>query len=248
MYNSPMGARAKAKAAAITVRRRAKLLIGDHRVLLPLYLRLTPEGTARAITARTDLVVEGFPRSGTTFAAHALRLAQSEPIVITNHVHNLSILDVAISRSVPTLVVVREPVDCLASYLVWEPAAPASTVLWEWLHYHSRLVRRAHRLTVVGFEEVRTSLPDIVSRLNHRYGSAFDAPPTTESFRSDVELEVRRRHAQVHPNQVQSRGVPVPDAGRDEAAALARERLGAPRHAAEVDRARALYEELTRSR
>src|SRR5690242_9057843 len=40
--------------------RQGKYLIGDNPVFLPVLLRATPEGTSRAITPRTQLVVEGF--------------------------------------------------------------------------------------------------------------------------------------------------------------------------------------------
>src|SRR5438270_96173 len=50
--------------------RRCRELVGDNPVFLPLVLACTPEGRSRAITAgKTDVVVEGFPRCGNTFAA-----------------------------------------------------------------------------------------------------------------------------------------------------------------------------------
>ena len=48
------------------VMRIGKYAAGHNAVTLPLLLRATPEGTARAITDETALVVEGFPRSGNT--------------------------------------------------------------------------------------------------------------------------------------------------------------------------------------
>lgn len=224
------------------------MLIGDLPILLPVYLRVTPEGTGRALTPETQLVVEGFPRSGTTFATHAIRLAQPNPTAVTHHVHNVAILKKAVSEAVPTLVVVRQPVDALSSYLVWEPRARVKTTIWEWTHYHLGLSSLASQVVVVPFDQVRDDLASVVDRLNERYGTSFAPPPTTRSFRNEVDASIRSHHSRVHPNQAPGQGVPVPDQRRAASLERQRGRVEAPKHRERLEVAQQLYRSLTSSR
>src|SRR5436853_2842515 len=58
--------------------RRARELLGDDPVFLPLVLRATPTGTVRRLTDATQLVIEGMPRSGNTFAFFAIMHAEHQ--------------------------------------------------------------------------------------------------------------------------------------------------------------------------
>ena len=242
-----MNARVRLMPPMVAARRRAKLLVGEHQFLLPLFLRVTFEGTGRNVTEETDLVVEGFPRSGTTFTSTAIRLAQPEGFVVTDHVHNIAILDRAIAAGVPTLVVVREPRSCLTSYLVWEPRAPVSCVLWEWDRYHRKLLDRRDSVVVRSFEQVRSSLAEVTDALSARYSVQLRTPPSTAEFSAMIDDAVRARHARVHPRLPAARGVPVPDAGRATALAEQRARLDAPQWRERLGSLNALYELLTTS-
>ncbi len=83
-YTPPSGGRVLVKRGI----RRAHELLGDAPFFLPLQRLLTPESARdRAITERTQLVIEGFPRSGNTFASKAFTLAQDRPVVVASHVH-----------------------------------------------------------------------------------------------------------------------------------------------------------------
>ena len=69
------------------VMRRIRSVIANDPVFLPIVLRATPRGTSRRITAATDVVVEGYPRSGNTFAAAALRHVGGPDLTVASHVH-----------------------------------------------------------------------------------------------------------------------------------------------------------------
>ena len=209
--------------------RRAKLLVGDYRPLMPLFLRLTAEGVGRSITDDTDLVIEGFQRSGTTFTSHAVQAAQPDALVVTNHVHNTAVLRQAIAAKIPTLVVVRPAKSCLPSYIVWDPDIGARTILWEWNHYHKQLPDLVGDITIATFEQVTTDLAGVVARMNADFGTDLVLPPQTVEFRSVVEERIRRSHEDAHPNREASQSVPVPDAGRADELAFWRERIAADR-------------------
>lgn len=218
--------------------------MGDHPRLLPLYLRLTQEGIDRRISVDTQLVIEGFPRSGNTFTAAAIAHAQPQPLAMSTHAHCVANVEVAVARDLPTLVVVREPVDCLASYLVWDPRIGVKTVLWEYIHYHKGILPLARSVTVATFDEVVEELPAVVARLNDRFGTHLTLPPNTAEFTAEVDALVRARHRAVHPNKAPERVTPVPHEAREAEAGEWRERLTAPTWSRPLAEARRLHDRL----
>lgn len=59
----------------------------------------------------TDIVIEGFPRTGNTFAVVAFKNVQDRNYQIAHHLHIISQVKKAVSNNVPVIVLVRNPVD-----------------------------------------------------------------------------------------------------------------------------------------
>jgi hypothetical protein len=150
--------------------RNARSLLGNHPVFLPIVLRATPRGTSRRITARTQVVVEGFPRSGNTFAAAALRHVGGGGLVIASHVHTPSQVVLATRRGIPTLVVVRRPVDSVASLLIAAPHVHFDRALEEWTDHYRRMWALRDALVVATFDQVTDDFGSVLDRLNSRFG------------------------------------------------------------------------------
>lgn len=69
----------------------------------------------RLADERTDLVIEGFPRSGNTFSRKLVELAFPE-VNLASHVHAVAALKSALFYKKPTILLLRNPVDCVASW------------------------------------------------------------------------------------------------------------------------------------
>jgi hypothetical protein len=203
--------------------RRAKYFAGDRPRLLPLNLRFTPEGTDRAIGDETEIVIEGFPRSGNTFAVFAFVDAQEGDVRVASHIHHLAPLRIAISRGLPLLVVCREPVDCLSSYLVAGPHARPGGVLREYIHHHSGVWDLRSGMVLATFDQVTNDLGSVIDRVNARFGTDFARFEHDPEAVERVFRRIDAYHASVHRGKEARRIVPTPREGRhDEAERYAR--------------------------
>lgn len=207
--------------------RRARELLGDDPRWLPVVLRATPMGTAKGIGPTTELVIEGFPRSGNTFAVFALARAQGRPLSISSHVHVPAQVRRAVELRLPTLVVVRSPLDALTSLLVAAPHVDPRRVWSEWLHHHRELLplqRSRDGFEVATFSQVTTDLGSVTRRINDRFGTGFvpfaDHDPQATA---DVFAAIDAHHLRVHGRTPHVLPRPVP--GRREGAATPREAL-----------------------
>ena len=161
--------------AARRLLRRGKYMLGHDPMFLPILLRLTPMGTSRRIGESTDLVVEGFPRAGNTFVVYALQSASGNRLQVASHVHHPSQVKLAVARQIPTVLVVREPIATLSSYLTYAQHGRPSGVLKEYVSYHQELVPYADRLLVCDFEESTSDMSSVIARINLRYSMADTA-------------------------------------------------------------------------
>lgn len=207
--------------------RRGHELLGDVPVLLPLHLALTPEGIReRTVTADTDLVIEGFPRSGNTYAVFAFRQLQDRPVRVVSHVHIPAQVRRAARLGVPTLVVFRPPADAVVSMAVADPHHHVADLLRYWKHYHEVVLRVADHVVFAPFDQVTGDFGIVVTRLNECFGTTF-AAGIPDDDRVFAELDAKQRR--IHGEDGFARGVARPDGARAGDQARRRAELGTGR-------------------
>jgi hypothetical protein len=121
------------------------------------------------ISDTTELVIEGYPRSGNTFAVAALQYAQARELTIARHTHAPAQVIEGVRRGLPVLVLVREPRDAAASLVIHDPGVSLEAALRRYIRFHSR-IHRYHTGYVVGtFPEVTTNYAPVIERLNQAF-------------------------------------------------------------------------------
>jgi hypothetical protein len=141
----------------------------------PSYLVFARHGRHRdeAVHPHTDVVVEGFPRSGNTFAALALQIAQPSPLTIAHHLHAPANVLGAVRDRIPALLLIREPDDTVLSEVQREQPVSMSTVLAAYCRFYESLMPHTTDVVVGEFGEVTTDFGGVVRALNDRFGTSF---------------------------------------------------------------------------
>ena len=197
------------------VMRRIRSVIGNDPAFLPVVLRATPRGTSRRITAATDIVVEGYPRSGNTFAAAALRYIGGPDLTIASHVHTPSQVVLAVRRKVPVLLAIRQPIDCIASMIIAAPHVPIDLALREWTDHYGRLWTHREHLVIATFDQITQDFGSVIDRVNRRFAMRIPSFSGDEECRAGVQALMTADHERFHDND--ERNAPWPTASRDEA-------------------------------
>ena len=130
----------------------------------------------RPLLARsdTDIVIEGFPRSGNTFAVVAFRMAQPTPVRIARHLHAPAQALWGVRQSVPTLVLIREPSEAVLSLVIREPHLSLGQGLRQYIRFYRTLTPQRRRFVVAPFSEVISAFGSIVDRVNEMFGAGFE--------------------------------------------------------------------------
>ena len=217
------------------------------RIALPL-ARLRREG--ELLASNTDIVIESFPRSASSFAVAAFRLAQEPRTVrVAYQTHAPGHVIAAVRRRIPALVLIREPMDVIVSNLVRHPERGVNGLLRGYLRFYEPLVRHRHGLVMATFEEMTGGrFGAVIGRVNQRFGTEFaEFEATRENVDrclSEIDAEWRRRRGQ-DPQRLE-RIVPRPSSLRDDMKDELRHFYLANASTKLRGRAQELYEELAR--
>ncbi len=122
----------------------------------------------------TEIVIESFPRSASSFAVAAFRLAQ-EPHAsrIAHHTHAPAQVIAAVRRGVPALVLIREPEEAVLSHVIYTPGLSPEASLRGYVRFHEPLLPYRHGFVVGLFEEVVSDFGAVIARVNARFGTSF---------------------------------------------------------------------------
>ena len=162
--------RERTSSFADQLRRSVSLVLGDYPRLYYPVMRRRERYKELLISDETEIVVEGYPRSGNTFAVAALQFPQGQRLHIARHTHSPAQIMEAVRRRLPTLVLVREPRDAGISLVIREPAVSLERALKRYRKYHRRIYDHRAGFVVATFSEVTSDFGPVVARLNRGFG------------------------------------------------------------------------------
>ena len=108
------------------------------------------------VSPRSQLVIDGFPRSANTYLHRIIRAATPEGFRIAHHVHRPQQLAWAMDFGVPTFAVFRDPVEAICSLLVRRPTfgIDRATTLYGQIANLSAQHGGVNGMRIVRFEDI----------------------------------------------------------------------------------------------
>lgn len=135
--------------------------------------RIDTDG-ATVVTPNTDLVLEGFPRSGNTFAYFALQMSQPRPLKLAHHFHAPAQLVAAVRWERPAMVIIRNPSDAVCSFVQREPMITPRQALRSWIRFYKALLAYQYGFVTVTFGQVTSDFGQVIERINERFGTRLE--------------------------------------------------------------------------
>lgn len=176
------------------------------------YAAAQPKIRRGSVGDRTELVIEGFPRSANTYALAAFTCANGPRTVVASHLHAAASVAAGVRRELPVIVVLRDPLDACVSLLQRQPVRPSSA-LRAYVRFHERITPLVPDLVVSDFPVTTRSFGTTIEAANRRFGSTFvpyEHTPENEAWCRDFVIEADRRDQ----GQVRESTVALPQASR----------------------------------
>jgi hypothetical protein len=173
--------------ATVSPRMRARAILrtrfSEHpAAYLAFARRKYPGPSPEVISSSTQLVIDGYTRSATTFAVYALQLAQTRPVRLAHHLHAPAQLIQAAYRAVPVLALIREPAGAILSQLVREPWVDMRDATAAYARFYTSVMPYRDEFVIGEFDEVTHDFAAVVRRINDRYGMSMTVPTMTPEF------------------------------------------------------------------
>jgi hypothetical protein len=212
--------------------------LSRHPVLFRLAYLVTRRRLRVLIGPKTDLLIEGYPRSANTFAVLAFRTANPGTRT-ANHLHNPAHVMLAARYGVPAVVLLRHPHQAISSLLVRRPDMPSPRAIREYVEFYELLEPLLDRIVVATFETVVADFGAVIRGVNERFSTSFRIY-SDRLHGEAVMAEIDRANAGGRGGAVDPRFVPRPHPERQRLKADVR----LSDHAAELAAAERVYDRI----
>ncbi|HFD12194.1 MAG TPA: hypothetical protein ENJ32_06975 [Crenotrichaceae bacterium] len=147
-----------------------------------IYFTLANSADSRFINSETELVIEGFPRCGNSFAEAAFRVAQSKEVKIAHHSHASAQVIRAHQQKVPCIVVFRQP-DSAVTSLIHKYPSNTTTIhqaLRQYIRFYRDVLAYKDSFILTSFEAVTNNFGLAIDLLNNKFDTNYNRFEHTE--------------------------------------------------------------------
>jgi len=139
----------------------------------------------------TDICIEGYPRSGNTFAA--LMFHQANDVHIAHHTHCTGQIARALRYGIPVAVLIRKPIDAITSSVFALGRGNIDSEIYRYLKFYSWVESRIDSVVLVRFATVVSDFNCLIRRVNEKYGTAFSYIDDLDAATAQVEQYLHER-------------------------------------------------------
>jgi hypothetical protein len=155
-------------------RHRLRTYVSEHpRGYLAFVRRKWQSHNVEVIGPGTELVIDGYTRSATTFAVYAFQLSQEKPVRLAHHLHAPAQLIEGARQGLPVLALIREPRGAILSQLIRYPDIALRDALVAYSRFYEHLLPHRQSFAIGEFKQVTQDFGAVVRQLNARFGTNF---------------------------------------------------------------------------
>jgi len=134
------------------------------------------------VNKKTKICIEAFPRSGNSWTARVFRhLLDLPPYtdIICHHTHSPHTVRKSLNLNIPTLVIIRNPIDAISSVLLFrkfhtKPLKDMiSLQIKKYIFFYSIIKKYSDKIVIIKFEQIFSDFNKVIKKLNNFYGTTF---------------------------------------------------------------------------
>jgi len=135
------------------------------------------------ISKNTQLVIEGFPRSANTFSFLAFDSLIGDNV--SGHTHSSAQVLKAISKGLPTVVLIRNPEDAIISYCIYADINIEFS-FYKYFRFYNNLLKKMDSFVIAPFEDITDDFGRIILRVNKKFGTSFRTVEHLREFNEKI--------------------------------------------------------------
>jgi hypothetical protein len=156
------------------------------------------DSTMRIVQKDSDICIEGYPRSANSVAVQLFRLANDASI--GHHVHSIGNVARALRYHIPTIVLIRNPLDAVTSFVVGSTIGGVDYAIEWYLMFYRWVEPRMDLMVIAEFNTVIGDFNSIIRQVDQKYNVNFNCLEDLESAMEQVVQYIRERDAKFIEN------------------------------------------------
>ncbi|MBU6401557.1 MAG: hypothetical protein KGS61_14665 [Verrucomicrobia bacterium] len=152
-----------------------------------------------------DLAIEGFPRSGNTYAREMLQQFQAGRLSIKSHGHTPPFVLWAVQHGKPVILLIRSPHDAIVSWHIFT-GLPLTYIAAQYDLYYRILLPYREQVCLVQFDHLKASFVDVIRACNDRFGldlsTAFDEEACRQAAFQNIDRPYKGMDGELDPSRV----------------------------------------------
>lgn len=224
---------------------RLKTLISNTGIGFKYITRPLAKRSLIIVNNTTDIVIEGFPRSGNTYCTALLYYLKPQ-VNIARHRHEIGHLIYAIELEKPIICIVREPLDSIISLHIREELSIGFCVKY-YLEFHRYLEQHKDKIKIIDFNVLVNNPIQVVKTINQITSFKLTETDFNEKKINDikeivVEMENKEREFMgIHSKDIRATHLAVPTEERLKYKQEVIKKLKLKKHKKDIQKAKQIY-------
>lgn len=164
-------------------------VMGRHEPLYQL-IPFSKRNQWKKVSPKKDICIEGFPRSANSFFSVAFRFYNPEADC-AHHMHAPMQVVKAVQYGLPCLVLIRQPIDAIASVLVVDRALSIRLAIQSYLDFYESVWPLRDRFVISDFTDTTQQPERTVEAVNQRFGTSFQMSPIPADVKETIFARLR---------------------------------------------------------
>ena len=127
----------------------------------------------RTLTKETDLLIEGFGRSGSSFTRDSFYLLNNKKIKIAWNQKSPSAVAEAVKWKKPILILIREPKEVALSYKIMNENLSFELILDQYIRYYKSIWKYKKNFVIAQNDQVWKNINNCIHQLNTKFTTKF---------------------------------------------------------------------------
>jgi hypothetical protein len=149
----------------------------------------------RLVNRRSDIVIDGYPRSGNTFFKIYVELS-NPTLRIAHHIHSPAQITGAARYSVPTLILFRDPREACLSSVIRSPRLTVRNAARDYVEFYSHAIKHETTVAFLGFKHVTQEPSDTLFAAASRFNTTWNCPHVDEELSKSIFTLIDERNLQ----------------------------------------------------
>ena len=162
-----------------------------------------------------DLIIDGYPRSANSYTTRLFQHLEPR-FLIGNHLHSVAHIIYGIKKSIPTIVLIRNPKDAVISFaalVIIEKYSgnknlflKRNSIKWmvnRYIHFYTPLIEHSDKILLIDFDLITNNVLNVIEIINRKWNLNLETDAKIIDYYNSLIFKRARSHLKPSYNRNQ---------------------------------------------